>query len=67
MQVLKLLLLQYITTFLLGDHINEEFPASLPFPGKMLSIGGKPHNKIGLNKGYLLSEIFVGANRFKSI
>lgn len=67
MQVLKLLLLQYITAFLLGDHINEEFPTSLPFPGKMLSVGGKLHNKIGLSKGYLLSEIFLGANRFKSI
>lgn len=61
------LLLQYIIAFLLGDHINEEFSTSLPFPRKMLSIGGRPHNKIGLSKGSLLSEIFVGANRFKSI
>lgn len=61
------LLLQYIIAFLLGDHMNEEFPTSLPFSGKMQTIGEKPHNKNGLSKGFLLSEIFVGANRFKSI
>lgn len=43
MQVLKLLLLQYIIAFLPEEHINEGFPTSLPFRGKMPSIGGKPH------------------------